>query len=82
MLNVALAARVLASWGSLKWDLDSESDALRVDAVKLAWGLLVLYFASAATACIIGFIGIARVSHRPSSRPSYPVHTIPRLEPP
>ena len=61
MLNIALAVRVLASWRSLKWDLDSESDALRVDAVKLVWGLLVLYFASAATACIIGFVGIARV---------------------
>ena len=68
-LNVALAVRVLASWRSLKWDLDSESDALRVDAVKLVWGLLALYFASAATASVIGFIGIAKVRVRP--RKSY-----------
>ena len=64
VLNATLAIWVLASWRSLKWDLDSESDALRVDAVKLVWGLLALYFASAATASVIGFVGVARVRPR------------------
>ncbi len=65
LLNVGLAVKVLASSRSLRWDLDSEADALRVDAVKLVWGLLALYFAAAATASTIGFVGIARV--RPQS---------------
>ncbi|THG97615.1 hypothetical protein EW026_g4410, partial [Hermanssonia centrifuga] len=60
LLNVGLAVKVLASSRSLRWDLDSEADALRVDAVKLVWGLLALYFAAAATASTIGFVGIAR----------------------
>lgn len=63
LLNVYCFARVLASWRSLKWDFDSEADALRVDAVKLVWGLLLLYFTAAATASTIGFVGIARVRH-------------------
>lgn len=56
-----LAIRVLCSWRSLKWDLDNEADGFSTDPVKLAWGLLVLYFAAVTTASIIGFIGIARV---------------------
>ncbi|KAJ3558373.1 hypothetical protein NM688_g963 [Phlebia brevispora] len=59
VLNVGLAVRVLASWRSLKWDLDGDSDALTVDAM---WGLLVMYFAAATTASVIGFIGIVRNS--------------------
>ena len=76
-LNIALAVRVLASWRSLKWDLDSESDALRVDAVKLVWGLLALYFASAATASVIGFIGIAKVCVGPCASPCHTAHESP-----
>lgn len=64
VLNIYCVARVLASWRSLKWDFDSDADAMRVDAVKLVWGLLVLYFAAAATASMIGFVGIAWVRRR------------------
>ncbi|KAI0092022.1 hypothetical protein BDY19DRAFT_990770 [Irpex rosettiformis] len=60
VLNVFCAARVIAFGGSLKWDFESEGDALNVDAVKFIWFLLVIYFAAAATASVIGFIGIAR----------------------
>ncbi|KAI0773430.1 hypothetical protein BC629DRAFT_1291090 [Irpex lacteus] len=60
VLNVFCAVRVIAFGGSLKWDFDSEGDALNVDAVKFLWFLLVIYFAAAATASVIGFIGIAR----------------------
>ncbi len=66
VLNVFCAVRVIAFGGSLKWDFDSEGDALNVDAVKFLWFLLVIYFAAAATASVIGFIGIARVRVAPS----------------
>jgi hypothetical protein len=61
VLNLLCAVRVIASAGSLKWDLESEGDSLNVDATKLLWFLLAIYFAAAATASVIGFIGIARV---------------------
>ena len=61
VLNVLCAARVIAFGSSLKWDLDSEGDALNVDAVKFVWFLMVIYFAAATTASVIGFIGITRV---------------------
>ena len=61
LVNAVLAIRVLASWRSLKWDWDNEAEGLNIDAVKLVWGLMVLYFAAATTASTIGFIGIARV---------------------
>ncbi|KAI0347150.1 hypothetical protein BDW22DRAFT_1322311 [Trametopsis cervina] len=60
VLNVLCAARVLAYGGSLKWDFDSEADALNVDGVKLMWFLFLIYFAAAATASTIGFVGVAR----------------------
>ncbi|KAI0700898.1 hypothetical protein BC835DRAFT_1411759 [Cytidiella melzeri] len=51
---------VISSGGSLKWDFDSEGDALDLDAVKLVWFLLAIYFAAAATASTIGFTGVAK----------------------
>ncbi|KAI0702914.1 hypothetical protein BC835DRAFT_1404264 [Cytidiella melzeri] len=60
VVNVLCAVRVIASGGSLKWDFDSEGDALDLDAVKLVWFLLAIYLAAAATASTIGFIGVAK----------------------
>lgn len=61
-----IAVRLLALWGSLRWEQESEwegsPDSWRIDPVKLIWGLLSVYFAAAATASTVGFIGIARVS--------------------
>lgn len=64
VLNIAIAVRLLALWGSLRWEQESEwegsPDSWRIDPVKLIWGLLSIYFAAAATASTVGFIGIAR----------------------
>ncbi|OCH90965.1 hypothetical protein OBBRIDRAFT_559164 [Obba rivulosa] len=64
LFNYAFAVRLLASWRSLGWDSESEwegsGDAWAVDSVKLIWGLLSAYFAAAAIACFLGFIGIAK----------------------
>lgn len=66
-VNAALAFRLLALWRSLGWEYESEweaaADAWRVDSVKVIWGLLSAYFAAAAFACFIGFVGIAKVRH-------------------
>lgn len=63
--NLALAIQVLAAWRSLRWEPESEweasGDSWRVDGVKVIWGLLSAYFASAATVCSIGFLGIIKV---------------------
>jgi len=64
LFNYAFAVRLLASWRSLGWDSDSEwegsGDVWRIDSIKLIWGLLSAYFAAAAIACLLGFIGIAK----------------------
>jgi len=64
LFNFVLAVRLLALWRSLRWETESEwegsANAWRVDPVKLVWGLLSGYFAAAATASAIGFVGIAR----------------------
>lgn len=66
-VNASLAFRLLALWRSLGWEYESEweatADAWRVDSVKVIWGLLSTYFAAAAFACFIGFVGIAKVRH-------------------
>ncbi|KAI0683704.1 hypothetical protein BC835DRAFT_1423071 [Cytidiella melzeri] len=59
VVNVLCAVRVITSGRSLKWDFDSEGDALDLDAVKLVWFLLAIYFAAAATASTIGFIAFS-----------------------
>jgi hypothetical protein len=65
VINLALAIQVLAAWRSLRWEPESEweasGDSWRVDGVKVIWGLLSAYFASAATVCTIGFMGIIKV---------------------
>ncbi|KAJ3488704.1 hypothetical protein NLI96_g2642 [Meripilus lineatus] len=64
VFNFVIAVRLLALWGSLRWEQESEwegsPDSWRIDPVKLIWGLLSVYFAAAATASTVGFIGIAR----------------------
>jgi len=64
IINFILAVRLLALWRSLRWDSESEwegsADVWRVDPVKLVWGLLSVYFAGAAAASAVGFVGIAR----------------------
>ncbi|KAF8076696.1 hypothetical protein FPV67DRAFT_1472374 [Lyophyllum atratum] len=66
--NFAIAVQVLAAWRSLKWEPDSEweasGDSWQVDGVKVIWGLLSAYFASAASVCVVGFIGI--IKNKPS----------------
>lgn len=64
LFNLACALRILLFWRALRWDfsgVDTDTFPGSVDALHLLWGLLTLYFASAATASIIGFIGIVRV---------------------
>lgn len=65
VFNFVIAVRLLALWGSLRWEQESEwegsPDSWRIDPVKLIWGLLSAYFAAAASASTVGFIGIARV---------------------
>ncbi|KAH8105980.1 hypothetical protein BXZ70DRAFT_407434 [Cristinia sonorae] len=64
IFNGVLAIRLLTLWRSLRWETESEWEssaiAWRVDPVKLIWGLLSVYFAAAATAYTVGFVGIAR----------------------
>lgn len=66
LFNSFCALRILLSWRSLRWDFsgvdDTDSFPVNVDALHLLWGLLTLYFAAAATASTIGFVGIARNS--------------------
>ncbi|GLB34098.1 hypothetical protein LshimejAT787_0109820 [Lyophyllum shimeji] len=66
--NFAIAVQVLAAWRSLKWEPESEweasGDSWQVDGVKVIWGLLSAYFASAASVCVVGFVGI--IKRKPS----------------
>ncbi|KAF5388404.1 hypothetical protein D9615_000652 [Tricholomella constricta] len=62
--NFAIAVQVIAAWRSLKWEPESDweasGDSWRVDGVKVIWGLLSAYFASAASVCVVGFMGIIK----------------------
>ncbi|KIP09161.1 hypothetical protein PHLGIDRAFT_29148 [Phlebiopsis gigantea 11061_1 CR5-6] len=65
LFNLACTVRILLSWRTLRWDfsgVDTDTFPGSVDALHLLWGLLTLYFASATTASITGFIGIIRNS--------------------
>ncbi|KAI0751616.1 hypothetical protein C8Q80DRAFT_1158490 [Daedaleopsis nitida] len=62
--NLAVTLRLLALSRSLGWESESEwegsPDVWVVDSVRVVWGLLFAYFAAAATACFIGFVGLAK----------------------
>jgi hypothetical protein len=61
--NLALAIHVIAGWRSIKWEPESEWEgSRRVDGVKLIWGLLSAYFASASVVSFIGLLGIVKVN--------------------
>lgn len=66
LANTAIAVQLLSAWQQLKWgEVESEwagdSWPQVVDGVKVMWALLSLYFASAASVCAIGLVGIIRV---------------------
>ncbi|KAF9559661.1 hypothetical protein CPC08DRAFT_637541 [Agrocybe pediades] len=65
IINSVLTIQVLATWRSIKWEPESEwelsGDKWQLTGVKIIWGLLSLYFASAASICALGFHG-----HKPS----------------
>jgi hypothetical protein len=68
LTNTAVAVQLLSAWQQLKWgEVESEwagdSWLQAVDGIKVMWALLSLYFASAATVCAIGLVGIIRVRH-------------------
>lgn len=69
VINFAFAVQLLSAWRSLKWEPESEwegsENSWRGDGVKLVWGLLSAYFAAAATVCVIGFVGIIKVTAPP-----------------
>ncbi|EDR12231.1 uncharacterized protein LACBIDRAFT_292726 [Laccaria bicolor S238N-H82] len=64
--NLAITIHVLIAWRSLKWEPESEWESSggnwRLDGVKILWALLFIYFTSAATVCIVGLLGIVKVS--------------------
>ncbi|KAI0959600.1 hypothetical protein AcW1_004383 [Taiwanofungus camphoratus] len=64
LFNSIVAVRLLASWRVLGWESESEweasSDVWRVDSLKLIWGLVSAYFASAALASLAGAVGLAK----------------------
>ncbi|KAF4619919.1 hypothetical protein D9613_004910 [Agrocybe pediades] len=53
IINSVLTIQVLATWRSIKWEPESEwelsGDKWQLTGVKIIWGLLFLYFASAAS---------------------------------
>ncbi len=66
LTNTAIAVQVLTAWRQLKWgDVESEWAGDNwfqvVDGVKVMWALLSLYFASAASVCALGLVGIIMV---------------------
>lgn len=65
LFNFAFAVQLLSAWRSLKWEKESEWEGSENpwtrDGVQLVWGLLSAYFAVAATVCVAGFVGIAKV---------------------
>ncbi|KZT12592.1 uncharacterized protein LAESUDRAFT_718868 [Laetiporus sulphureus 93-53] len=64
VFNLVVAVRLLALWRSLGWESESEweasGDVWRIDGVKIVWGLLSTYFAAAALACFVGFVGLTK----------------------
>ncbi|KAF8166229.1 hypothetical protein BJ912DRAFT_1093216 [Pholiota molesta] len=66
--NALLTIQVLAAWRAIKWEPESEwessGDKWQLTGVKVIWGLLSLYFASAAAVCAVGLHGILK--HKPS----------------
>ncbi|KAG6910129.1 hypothetical protein DXG01_012888 [Tephrocybe rancida] len=66
VFNLALAVQVITASRSLKWEPESEweasGDSWQVDGIKFVWGLCCAHFALAATVCMVGFIGILKVS--------------------
>lgn len=65
VINFAVAVQLLSLWRSLRWEADSEwegaADGWGFDGTKIVWGLLTTYFATAAVACMIGFVGVIKV---------------------
>ena len=63
--NAAVAIQVLISWYTFKWESESEwessGDNWQLNGLKLIWALLLVYFSSAASVCVIGFVGILKV---------------------
>lgn len=84
LFNSIVAVRLLASWRVLGWESESEweasSDVWRVDSLKLIWGLVSAYFASAALASLAGAVGLAKVRLFASQSRSLTPH--PRLDRP
>jgi len=80
--NSVLTIQVLAAWRSIKWEPESEWESSeqkwQLTGVKIIWGLLSIYFASAASVCAIGFHGVVKVRHYHSSskinKPTKPQH--------
>ncbi|CAA7258496.1 unnamed protein product [Cyclocybe aegerita] len=67
--NAILTIQVLAAWRSIRWETESEwesrGDKWQLDGVKVIWGLLFIYFASAASVCAVGLHGVLK------SKPSH-----------
>ena len=65
LANIILAVQLVSLWRSFKWDTESEwegtADHWTTDGIKLVVSLSVAYFAIAAVASIVGFIGIIKV---------------------
>lgn len=62
--NFVLATHLLALYRILKSEPESEwegSSSLRIDGLKIVTVLTTVYFTLAALACIVGFIGAAKV---------------------
>ncbi|KAG2156421.1 hypothetical protein DEU56DRAFT_723733 [Suillus clintonianus] len=64
VFNFALAARLLGTWRSFKWESESEWESseysISKDGVRLVWALLCAYFAAASAICFFGLAGIIR----------------------
>ena len=65
-VNSVAASYVLSLWRVLKWESESEWEGSavvwRVDSIKLVWLLLAAYFSTATIVCLIGAIGVIKVS--------------------
>jgi hypothetical protein len=68
--NFAVAIWLLTAWRSIKWEPESEWESaitlLKIDGLKLIWGLLAAYFATAAAVCFVGLLGSIKVRYTPS----------------
>jgi len=65
VINAILTIQVLAAWRSFKWEQESEweasGDKWQLDGIRFIWGLLFVYFASAASVCAVGLHGVLKV---------------------